>query len=263
MSSKVKGIISWTLLLLYLFISLSFVTRKTNEELCTNVEINLIDSLNQLVVARDITRLMEEKKQSVYGHPINWINKMELAQLILSNNALVESVGVYRAQNGTICIDIESRKPILRVINKYGQGYYVDKKGIIFPLSSHFSARVLVANGDILEQGYQNKALHIDSMYSKFAAKRLTLQELLVLAKFIDSDEFLKAQIEQIFVEGKEYEMIPKVGSHTIIFGTIDNYVNKFFNLKAIYYKGFSNLGWQKYKAVNLKFDNQVICTKR
>ncbi|MDD4746645.1 MAG: hypothetical protein RBR35_04325 [Salinivirgaceae bacterium] len=263
MNKSTKYIISYSIVAIYMIVSLSFIGRKSNEELCTVVEINMVDSLNRLVVPRDITRLMEEKKQSIYGHPVSQINKMELSRLILTYNPLVQDVGIYRAEGGTICMDIKSRKPILRVINKYGQGYYLDREGMIFPLSTHFSARVLIANGDILEQGYQNKAIHIDSMYSKFAAKRLTLQELLILAKYIDSDEFLKAQIEQIYVVGNEYEMIPKVGSHIIVFGSIDNYVNKFFNLKAIYYKGFSNLGWQKYKSVNLKFDNQVICTKR
>ncbi|HOG20266.1 MAG TPA: hypothetical protein PKW37_07485, partial [Salinivirgaceae bacterium] len=173
-------------------------------------------------------------------------------------------VGVYRATDGTICINIEQRKPILRVINKYNQSYYVDTEGYLIPLSDHWSARVLVANGDIVEKSHKNRAIHIDSLNTNIEIKQQeTLKELIILAKYINEDEFLNAQIEQIYVIRNEYEMIPKVGSHIIYFGTIDNYVDKFFNLKAIYYKGFANLGWRKYKAINLKYQNQVICTKR
>jgi cell division protein FtsQ len=263
MSIKVKYIIAWSVLSLYVFVSAGFVARKSGEEVCSKVEISLTDTTNRLVIPRDITQLMEKKKYSVYGHKLSEINKMQIASLITENIALVRQVGIYRAVDGTLCINIEQREPILRVINKHDQGYYIDNKGFIFPLSNHWSARVLVANGDISEKAFQNRAIHIDSLYANVTIKHMTLQELLVLATYINDDEFLKAQIEQIYVKDNEYEMIPKVGSHIIYFGTLDNYVNKFFNLKAIYYKGFTNLGWQKYKAVNLKFENQVICTKR
>jgi cell division protein FtsQ len=263
MSVKIKYIIAWSVLSLYVFVSAGFVARKSGEEVCNNVEISLTDTTNRLVIPRDITKLMEQKKASPFGHKLSEINKMQIARLISENIALVREVGVYRAVEGTLCIQIEQREPVLRVINKYDQGYYVDNEGFLFPLSNHYSARVLVANGDIVEKAFRSRAIHIDSLYTNVTISRMTLKELLVLARYINGDEFLKAQIEQIYVNDDEYEMIPKVGSHVIYFGTLDNYVDKFFNLKAIYYKGFTNLGWQKYKAVNLKFSNQVICTKR
>jgi cell division protein FtsQ len=60
-----------------------------------------------------------------------------------------------------------------------------------------------------------------------------------------------------------EIELIPRVGAHIIHFGDISDYKYKFFKLKAIYEKGFNALGWNKYEHINLKFSNQVICTKR
>lgn len=264
MSVKMKYIIGYSVLALYVFITAGFVAKKSAEEVCSRVEVSLTDTVNQLVVPRDITKLMEDKKNSVYGHRFSNINKMQIAKLITNNIVLVKNVGVYRATDGTICINIEQRKPILRVINKYNQSYYVDTEGYLIPLSDHWSARVLVANGDIAEKSQKNRAIHIDSLNTNIEIKqRETLRELIILAKHINDDEFLNAQIEQIYVNRNEYEMIPKVGSHIIYFGPIDNYVDKFFNLKAIYYKGFANLGWRKYKAINLKYQNQVICTKR
>ncbi|RLD54531.1 MAG: cell division protein FtsQ, partial [Bacteroidetes bacterium] len=84
------------------------------------------------------------------------------------------------------------------------------------------------------------------------------------LAFYINDDEFLKAQIEQIYVtESKEFELIPKVGRQLILFGGIENMEKKFNNLIAFYKKGMKNNGWTKYKTINLKFENQVVCAKK
>ena len=57
--------------------------------------------------------------------------------------------------------------------------------------------------------------------------------------------------------------MVPLVGSQIIYFGTIDNYKKKFKKLEATYKKGFLYKGWNKYKSINLKFENQVECEKK
>ncbi|MFW6222798.1 MAG: cell division protein FtsQ, partial [Bacteroidota bacterium] len=59
------------------------------------------------------------------------------------------------------------------------------------------------------------------------------------------------------------FEIIPRVGAHFIHFGSIDQYEWKFKKLKYLYKKGFSKEGWNKYEQINLKYKNQIICTKR
>jgi len=63
--------------------------------------------------------------------------------------------------------------------------------------------------------------------------------------------------------EANEFELIPRVGAHLILFGSIDNYERKFRNLKIFYEQGLNNIGWNKYEKINLKFDNQIVCTKK
>ena len=83
------------------------------------------------------------------------------------------------------------------------------------------------------------------------------------LATFIVKDEFFKAQIEQIYItDSKEIELIPKVGNHIIIFGSIQDIEEKLEKLKLFYTKGLKKTGWNKYKTINLKFRNQIVCTK-
>jgi cell division protein FtsQ len=70
--------------------------------------------------------------------------------------------------------------------------------------------------------------------------------------------------VEQIYLNEKgEYELIPRVGAHVVKFGSFENYREKFRNLKAFYKKGLNNVGWNQYLYINLKYDNQIICTKK
>jgi len=70
--------------------------------------------------------------------------------------------------------------------------------------------------------------------------------------------------IEQLYINKKsEFELIPKIGNHTILFGDIKEMKDKFEKLIAFYKQGISKSGWNKYKTINLKFKNQVVCTKK
>jgi len=84
------------------------------------------------------------------------------------------------------------------------------------------------------------------------------------LAKFVDQSEFWKAQLVQIYVnEDNEIELIPRVGSHRILIGDVENLEEKFNKLMLFYEKGLSKTGWNEYSIINLKFKDQVVCTKR
>jgi cell division protein FtsQ len=83
------------------------------------------------------------------------------------------------------------------------------------------------------------------------------------MASYITRDKFLKAQIEQVFVEPNgEFELIPRVGNHIIIFGGPDNMEDKFDRLFVFYRNGLSRIGWTRYNVINIKYRNQVVCSK-
>jgi cell division protein FtsQ len=54
------------------------------------------------------------------------------------------------------------------------------------------------------------------------------------------------------------------VGDMKIIFGTTEDMKEKFSNLKVFYQEGLNSTGnWKLYQAINLKYKNQVVCTKK
>ena len=57
--------------------------------------------------------------------------------------------------------------------------------------------------------------------------------------------------------------MVPIVGDQRIILGNIEDLDDKIFRLKTFYQEAMSRMGWNKYKTINLKFKNQVVCKKR
>ncbi|MEL6989041.1 MAG: cell division protein FtsQ, partial [Bacteroidota bacterium] len=89
------------------------------------------------------------------------------------------------------------------------------------------------------------------------------LKDLFELLHYIDRDDFLKPLIEQVYVDQKkEYILIPKIGKENILLGSMDYYETKFENLEIFYKEGLRNVGWNKYKSIDLSIENQIICEK-
>ena len=83
-------------------------------------------------------------------------------------------------------------------------------------------------------------------------------------ANIEQKNNFLKTQITQIYINDKsEFELIPLLGDQIILFGDISRLDEKLMYLETFYRQETKNLGWTQYKTINLKFKNQVVCTKK
>ena len=180
----------------------------------------------------------------------------------LNNNHSIKDAQVYKTIDGQLMINVKQRRPIVRIFSK-NDSYYIDEKGNLMPLSNKYTARLLVVNGGVNEPFGKRYQFNYNSLNDSLAEKTL-LDDIYKIADFIDRSEFWKAQIEQIHVNKVyEFDLIPKVGNHKIVFGGIDNLEGKFEKLMIFYKKGLSKTGWNEYSEINLKYKNQVVCTKR
>ncbi|MCC7233328.1 MAG: cell division protein FtsQ, partial [Bacteroidia bacterium] len=90
------------------------------------------------------------------------------------------------------------------------------------------------------------------------------LERVFRVADFLQNHPFWEAQIEQIYVNEKgELELIPRVGSHSVLIGEGKDLEKKFENLFLFYKEGLNKTGWNQYSIINLKYENQVVCTKK
>jgi cell division protein FtsQ len=170
----------------------------------------------------------------------------------------IKRAEVYQTVGGELVVDIHQRNPVVRIIDRSGQGFYIDKEGYIIPLSANYSPYVMVVNGAIGER-YRR----VSNIYDLDQENNL-LMDIYNMVMYIRSDKFWEAQIVQIYVNGKgEFELIPRVGAHIIEFGKAEDIEEKFEKLWILYNEGFYNTGWNQYDKISLKYKNQAVCTKR
>jgi len=240
---KKRNIIFWSVLLIFISLTLIIVNHRRKSVLCSNIDVVFFDSTkNKLLDKQEIIETMQDAEGILIGKEISKINLANLEDA-LNNQASVRHAEVYKTINGDIKVEIKQRIPILRIFTD-SLSYYIDEYGIVMPLPNKYRPRVLPANGFIKQR-------------SKMIA------DLYELAKFIYKNEFWKSQIQQIFVEKDgDIILIPRVGSQHIILGSINNLEKKFMKLMALYEYGFKIKDWNQYTDINLKYKNQVVCVR-
>lgn len=225
------------------------------------VTIDHTNNGNFFVVEEDIKDEIDDMGYIVNSHKINEI-EIEAIEKRINQYPSVQSANVFKSINGLLNIDIVQRKPIIRVFSN-GSSFYIDEYGYIMPLSSKYTARVMVVNGNIQMPLLPNMSF-ANSEIEKQGPEFKLIHELYTLSKYITQNEFWDAQISQIFVnKNKEFELIPKVGNHNILFGNSSDLEEKFTKLRLFYLKGLNLTDWNQYDTINLKFKNQVVCTKK
>jgi cell division protein FtsQ len=171
----------------------------------------------------------------------------------LKANPFIEYAKVYGDMDGTLMIEISQRQPILRMLNRFDQDFYIDMHGLKLPLSPNFTARVLAVNG-FIDEPFGGR---VDTMRTQIA------RDVFKTVSYIHADPLWDAQIAQVYVNvDKEIELIPRVGSQRILLGSADSLDVKFKNLLGFYKQALPKMGWEAYKTINIKYTNQVIGIK-
>ncbi|MCB0807582.1 MAG: hypothetical protein KDC05_17440 [Bacteroidales bacterium] len=254
---KVMKISLWILLFAALFVLVGFIETEHKKTTCKGIEVYIdYNGTAPLISESEILNPILKTFDSLTGKKLSDINSIEIENLVNSID-FVENAEVYSTLTGILKVKASQRIPVLRVVNNRGQNFYIDRNGRLFPVKTGLSTRILVASGNI-------KTTYSDTLNIINSESGVELLNLMKLAQYIENDEFLRAQIEQVYVTGSgEYEMVPKVGRQLIEFGDITSMEKKFENLKVFYKDGMKRAGWDAYKTINLKFDNQVVCEKK
>ncbi len=241
----------WLVCLSGLVVLMSFIEVKKKAVVCTEVKV-LIPGNRSFIECKEVDNIVASSEGQLVGRELKGINIHKLENALRAN-PFIEFAKVYADMDGVIRIQIRQREPVVRVINSANQDYYIDRNGLKIPVSPNFTARVLVANGNIME-GFAGE---VDTLSTKLA------KDIFKTALYIAQDTLWNEQIEQLYVNAKnDIEMIPRVGNQKIILGNADSLETKFANLLAFYKKAMPKVGWDTYKTINIKYANQVVCEK-
>ena len=247
-------ILAYATVFLVAVIIVTTVQRKKSSRATDVVfEIEALHSGDFLLKAEDVLEIIERAfGHEIVGEPLGDLN-MERMERVLEDASFVLSADAYVDAEEVVHLDIKQREPIVRIIDRDGQQYYLDHTGIKMNLSDHFTARVIVATGNIPPY---------DPDFP--TADNNNLRAVFELTEKILKDEFLENLVGQIHVSRKnELQMVPIVGDQRIVIGNTEELDDKIFRLKTFYHEAMSRMGWNKYKTINLKFKNQVVCKKR
>jgi len=256
----------WSALVIGLFVSLGFAEKQEGSLPCKSLDITISQETENFFVQNDdVKQMILDRGDSIVNQPVSTINIPELEHVLNSNAAIAEAE-VYITVDGKMKIDVVQRRPVIRIINKNNDSYYIDDKGKLMPLSDKYTARVLIANGNLFEPFSKRYMYSISDIENNPQVKYKTLlDDLFQLAQYIDADEFWKAQVQQVCVnDDNDIELVPRVGDHKIVFGDATDMDEKFKKLMTFYKEGLNTTGWwNNYSAINLKFKNQIVCTKK
>ncbi len=256
--------LKWLSLVIYLVAGLWFVTKRNNELVCKTIQVQVVDSSeNSFITSRSIRQVIDQKGRSPIGKTMHSINTYELEKRI-STMMSVRDVQIYKTSNGVLSVKVKQRRPLVRIFNHKNQSYYIDEQGLILPLSDRFAAHVLVVNGNIKEPFPVKANQNVMQWDTSVIRREPLICKIFDFARYIADNDFWNAQITQVYVDdSNNIELVPRVGSQLILLGSFDNYEKKLKKLKMFYEKALPAMGWNKYKMINLKYSNQIICTKR
>jgi cell division protein FtsQ len=224
-------------LVIFLF---SFTSKRNESRKLTKSMVVFVGDNAPFVDQETVNKLLIENNrdaQSIDKDKLD-LNKLEKA---LNTQEMIETSEVFVSVDGILKAIVKQKTPIARVFNG-DTSFYIDYKGNSMPLSTNFTARVPLVLGEI---------------------NKKNTKDLAELFRIIHDDEFLKKNIigVQIMPNGS-LKMLNRNFNYQIDFGGTVRIKAKFNNYKAFFQKAVLDSSLYKYKIIDLRFSQQVVCTK-
>jgi cell division protein FtsQ len=218
----------------------SFTSSRNSQRKLKKSEVIFVGENSNFVKQETVNKLLIENKsdvRSIAKEDLN-LNKLENS---INQHPMIEKSDVFVTVDGVLKVVVKQKTPIGRVFDDLGS-FYIDYEGNTMPLSDVNTARVPLVSGEITNKNKKK------------------LSEVL---KIIYDDEFLKKNIIGVqILAGDDLMMTNRNFDYEIEFGKMVNEKKKFKNYKAFFQKAVLDSTLYKYKKINLRFTQQVVCSK-
>ena len=224
-------------LVIFLF---SFTSKRNEERKLKKTIVEFVDENSPFITEQAVNKLLIENNSSVKNIQKDKVDLKELEQN-LNNHNMIQKCEVFVTVDGVLKAVVKQKTPVARVFDANGS-FYVDYEGHKMPLSDNFTARVPIISGII---------------------NKKNSEDLTKVFRYIYEDDFLQKNIigVEILPDGS-LKMMNRNFNYVIDFGKTINVDKKFKNYKAFFQKAVQDSLINNYKTVNLKFTQQVVCTK-
>ncbi len=216
---------------------------KGRDEVCTEVEVLVVnEDSTHFVTPAGVIEELERKHIVVKGKPVWQINVEDIEKL-LGESQYIEDVECMFENGGRLKIEVSQIVPVMRVFDG-DQSYYVNKDGKRMTAVSTFHADVPIVEG------------HFTSSYSPL--------RLLPMIKHVEQDSSLRALVTMYYMrDSNNIFIVPSIKGHVVNMGNCEGYEGKFKKLQLFYNKVMPVKGWMHYDTISVKWDYQVVATKR
>lgn len=263
---KIWRISAWALCGVLIIFLTGFAIHQHNERTAIGIDIAIEPfGEHQFISEQDLTTTLIRNGFALENQAISTVDIPVIEQLVLANPD-VENCEACMTVEGKVFLRVLQRRPIARFTNLAGESFYMDDKGKLMPWSSTYTAPVILVNGMFVDNYATMKDRDFSGVDADSSLRSLTiLDDIWNIVKKIDADSFLRVQMVQLYVSPDNgFELIPRVGDHKIVFGDAQNIDGKFEKLQMFYSYGLNKTGrWTEYSAIDLRYKNQIVCTKK
>jgi len=223
-----------------------------SEKKLTDIQVELVGESAQALFMDEISirSILNEQGLQV-GMPIERINLTQLEKFI-EKTEWVKNAEFFINNKLVLEVKIEQRIPIARIFTASGTSFYIDNEGSRLPLKQLTVLNLPVFTGFPTDQPKLSKP---DSVL---------LKDVLFFAKTIQKDSFFMAQVAQVNIEPNgTFQMVPTLGDHVVLLGTVDQLEDKLNRLFTFYKKVWLGSGVNAYQYIDCRFNHQVVALKK
>lgn len=180
----------------------------------------------------------------------------------LLQNPYVKDASARMTTGGKLIVDIEQQIPVVRLFYQ-GNEFYISRQGSFMPLSTKHYCHLPVGSTS-QEEPLLKKPTQLNLADTSNHRQPASPLKIWKVASFLSDNPKYGAIFDQIFVGDKgDIYLVPKLGQLTINIGDTSKLDQKFQNLWSFFDQGVSQVGWDTYSAISLKYNGQVVGTKK
>lgn len=238
----------WTAILVLIAVTLGYAVIEQMSSKVVKLEIDIPkQSKERLLISK---KTISKQIFKIVGQDIRTVDLIDLdltrIEALLEQDSRIENVEVFINKENTLKVEVEIRRPFVRIMADNGDQFYLDAKGVRVSTVKNQAIRVPVVTGNVDEFTVNWKE-----------NKKHNLNEVFTMAKALYKDDFLYALVEQIDIDANnELTLIPKVGPKLFI-GDTSKLSQKLLNLKSGYKHILNREGWDV-DTLNFSIPNQV-----
>ncbi|MCE2675697.1 MAG: hypothetical protein LW603_03830 [Sediminibacterium sp.] len=242
----------WSIVGAALIVLFVIAWKAKEEKKCNSIQIELVgeNTAALFIDEKEILQIIHEQGVKE-GQAIGKLNLSALEKY-LETIRWVKHVELFLDNAQVLQVKIEQRIPIARIFTASGNSFYIDKEGLQLPLKQLTVLRLPVFTNFPTDQQKLSKP---DS---------LLLNDILHFTKAVQNDSFFTAQTAQVNIASNgDFELVPTVGDHLVLIGSIENIEDKLNRLYTFYKKVWVQSGLNAYQVIDCRFDNQIVALKK